>query len=373
MKKGLLALILAACLPLTGCSAMLERSYEARQRHEEKPATAADASALRVENYRELVSAVLYLVSQGQEEGSIQLYDYDGEVENDLTRACLEVATEDPLGAYAVDYIKHESSRVVSYYQAKVSISYRRTQEEIRSMVNVTGSGAIRSELQEALSQFSGQVVLRVAYFAEDEDSIRALVRQAYYDTPTAALGMPQIDVSLYPDSGRERVVEILLTYSHSAEELRRRSQELLAAAAQFVYPWDMDREAAARQAAAEVCYHSSYDPQGGSTAYAALVEGSADDEGLALAYALVCQELRNVTCEIVEGTLQGEAHYWNEVRLPRSEKLYLDLSRSTELSSTLYTAEEMAQMGYRWEGDPVEEPLPEETVPAEEENSGEM
>ena len=107
MKKGLLALILSASLLLSGCSAMLERSYEAAQRHEEKPATAADASALRVENYRELVSAVLYLVSQGQEEGSIQLYDYDGEVENDLTRACLEVATEDPLGAYAVDYIKH--------------------------------------------------------------------------------------------------------------------------------------------------------------------------------------------------------------------------------------------------------------------------
>ncbi len=366
MKKGLLALILAACLPLTGCSAMLERSYEARQRHEEKPVTAEGSSGLRVENYRELVSAVLYLVSQGQEEGIIQLYDYDGEVESDLTRACLEVATEDPLGAYCVDYIKHESSRVVSYYQAKLSISYRRTQEEIRSMVNVTGSGAIRAELQEALTNFSDQVVLRVAYFAEDEASILALARQAYYDTPAAALGMPQVEIGLYPDSGRERVVEILLTYSEGAEELRRKSARLAAAGAEFVYPWDMDREAAVRQAAAEVCYHSGYDPQGGVTAYAALVEGAANDEGLALAYSLVCRELERVTCEIVEGAWQGEPHFWNEVRFSQGEPLYLDLSRFTELSSTLYTAEEMTQMGYRWPGGPAEE-SPEESPQASE------
>ncbi|WP_251449002.1 hypothetical protein [Vermiculatibacterium agrestimuris] len=366
MKKGLLALILAACLPLTGCSAMLERSYEAGQRHEEKPVTAEGSSGLRVENYRELVSAVLYLVSQGQEEGTIQLYDYDGEVESDLTRACLEVATEDPLGAYCVDYIKHESSRVVSYYQAKLSISYRRTQEEIRSMVNVTGSGAIRAELQEALTNFSDQVVLRVAYFAEDEASILALARQAYYDTPAAALGMPQVEIGLYPDSGRERVVEILLTYSEGAEELRRKSARLAAAGAEFVYPWDMDREAAVRQAAAEVCYHSGYDPQGGVTAYAALVEGAANDEGLALAYSLVCRELERVTCEIVEGAWQGEPHFWNEVRFSQGEPLYLDLSRFTELSSTLYTADEMADMGYRWAGGPAEE-SPEESPQASE------
>ncbi len=376
MKKRILPAGLALAFLLTGCSAMLERSYESSQRHEEKPVTAEDSSVLRVENYRELVSAVLYLVSQGYEEGTIQLHDYDGEVESDLTAACLEVATEDPLGAYAVDYIKHESGRVVSYYQARLSISYRHTQEEVRSMVNVTGSGAIRAELQDALSRFDDRVVLRVAYFAEDEDSIRALVRQAYYDTPAAALGMPQVEISLYPDAGRERVVEILLTYDLTPEELRRRSETIAAHLAEFTYPWDMDREAAVRQAAAEVCYRADFDPQGGSTAYAALVEGSADTEGLSLTYALVCRELSGVTCEIIEGTLNGEPHFWNEVRLTaRGETFYLDLSRFTELSSTLYSAEEMTQMGYLWPGAPVEEepqqiPESEESPPPE--NGGE-
>ena len=185
---------LAACLLLTlpGCASILERSYSSSTPHVDRPATAGDSSAIRVENYRELVSAVLFLVSQGEEEGVIQLQDYAGEVEADLTAACLEVATEDPLGAYAVEYIKHETTRVVSYDQATLTIHYRRTPEQIRSISTVTGTGAIRTELQSALEEFETEVVFRVAYFAEDADFIAGLIRQAYYDTPGAALGMPE-------------------------------------------------------------------------------------------------------------------------------------------------------------------------------------
>lgn len=75
-------------------------------------------------------------------------------MEADLTAACLEVSHEDPLGAYAVDYIKHEFSRILTYYQATITIGYRRTLEQIRSVVPVTGSSAIRSEVQGALAQF---------------------------------------------------------------------------------------------------------------------------------------------------------------------------------------------------------------------------
>ena len=59
MKKRVLALALCGCLALTGCSAMLERSYESTAAHVDKPVTAEDSSVLRVENYQELVSAVL--------------------------------------------------------------------------------------------------------------------------------------------------------------------------------------------------------------------------------------------------------------------------------------------------------------------------
>ena len=117
MKKSILALALLFCLLLSGCGEVLAGSYQVSTAHVDRPETAEDSSAIRVESYRELVSAVLYLVAQGEEAGIIQLYDYPGDVETDVTAACLEVATQDPLGAYCVDYIRHEVTRVVSYDQ----------------------------------------------------------------------------------------------------------------------------------------------------------------------------------------------------------------------------------------------------------------
>ena len=144
-KQGLLAVGLTAVLLLSGCSAMLERSYVSVEEHNENPASDG-GSALRVESYQELVSAILYCVSNGEETGVIRLYNYPRDVESDLESACLEVVQEDPLGAYAVDYIRHEIRHIVSYYEATVHIAYRRTAEQIASVVSVTGVTAIRSE-----------------------------------------------------------------------------------------------------------------------------------------------------------------------------------------------------------------------------------
>ena len=190
MKKRILALLLAFCLLLSGCASLLERPYTVVEPHTEQPAVGEDPSTLRVESYSELVGAVLYLVSQCQEEGRVQLVDYDGDVEDALNRACLEVAREDPLGAYAVDFIKNDYTRILTTYEANIYISYRRTPEQIRALVNVTGASAIRREMGEALSAFQGELALRVAYFVGDAASIAELVHQAYYDTPAAALGM---------------------------------------------------------------------------------------------------------------------------------------------------------------------------------------
>lgn len=354
MKRKLLCGILSLTLlfSLSGCANLLERSYTSSAVHVDRPTTGEDPSVLRVENYRELVSAVLYLVSQGAEEGTIQLHDYTGAVETDLPAACVEVATQDPLGAYCVDYIKHEYTRVVSYYQANLDIHYRRSQEQVRSMVRVTGTGAIRTELQESLSRFATEVVLRVAYFSEDEASIDQLIRQAYYDTPAAALGFPEVQISLYPESGRERVVEILLTYPESVEELRR-ERELLDQRVRELPSPDTDggEERRARRALDQLWSYAVYSPDGGSTAYDALVSGVADDEGMALAYTLLSRRAE-LNSTVVEGERLGEPRFWNELTLSGGEKRYLDPAEGT---GTLYTAQALFEAGYRWPEGPQE------------------
>ena len=357
MKKRLLVLGLCLTLLLTGCSAMLDRPYTSVVAHAEHPVTGEDDSTVQVESYSELVSAVLYFVSQSTQQGTVRLVNYDGDVEEDLNRACLEVAKDDPLGAYAVDFIKNDYTRVRASYGANIYITCRRTPEQIRSLVSVTGAGAIRAELGDALADFQPELALRVGYFAEDEAYITALARQAYYDTPAAALGMPEIAVALYPDHGTQRIVELTLSYSQDPDLLRRKSKELTARAE------ELTGQIAARQDTREgrlwLLYQmlpdwvsglpdGASEGSGRSTAWDALVGGGADSEGLALAFELLCDQLE-IDCTVVEGTLEGEPHFWNA--LPGSQSRNVDLSRG-EFGST-YTDEQLLAMGYSWEGAP--------------------
>lgn len=349
MKKRVLALAVAGCLVLSSCKAMLARSYSTVTPHADRPTTAEDPSVLRVENYRELVSAVLYLVSEGEEEGVIQLHNYDGEEESDLTAACLEVATQDPLGAYAVDYIKHELSRVVSYYEATLAIRYRRSEEQRKSIVSVNGDQAIREALLAALEDISTEAVLRVPYFFGGEDAIKNLLREAYYAHPALALELPEAQVNLYPDSGRERIVEIELTYSEEAETLREKREELAHRVVDLLSEGERPAGEEGAQLALEKLWDGGeavYDPEGGSTACAALVEGRADSEGMALGFALLCQEL-GLNCSVRAGELDGEEHFWNEVELSSGKTLCIDPSRGREWEQAAFSPEEFSTLGY--------------------------
>ena len=225
--RGMIAGLLTLSLLLTGCSAMLEREYVGTTPHNAAPTTEGDSSTLRADSYQELVNALVYLVDTGVEEGTIRLYfDSDG-VEADLEAACLEVVQEDPLGAYAVDFIKFSVTRVMTYAQADVYFTYRRTPEQVDSIVQATGVTAIRDELEAALSSFSTECVLRVSYFNEDEDLIRSLARQAYYNVPDSALGMPELEITLYPETGLQRIVEVLLTYPLEQTLLEQQKEAL--------------------------------------------------------------------------------------------------------------------------------------------------
>jgi hypothetical protein len=346
LKRGIacLLLLLSSLCLLTGCTALLNREYLSVEPHEPFSDSDSDSSALRVESYQGLVNAVLHLVSQGETHGVIGLYNYTRDVESDLTAACLEIAKEDPLGAYAVDYIKHDFVRIVSYYEANVYITYRRTPEQIKNIVSVTGSSAIKGELRDTLAAFAPEAVLQVSYLAEDEDYILQLIQQAYYDTPQAALGMPQVQITLYPDSGYRRIVEIQLTYPDSLEQLRARRDAALSAAQTLQAKL---QALPADQVPFELLQllQQEVSPGDGSTAYHALVEGQADSQGMALACQLLCQSMQ-LEGTVVRGELEGNTHFWNIVYTQEGYR-HLDASQP---GGALLTDQAWEAAGYTWD-----------------------
>ena len=204
-KTRLLALLLSLglVLGLAGCGSMLERSY---------------ASVIRAETYQGLVSALLHLVEQGAEKGELRLYQYSsvtGAAASDVDQACLEVTQEDPLGAYAVDYIKYNVEQTVSYYQINVKLAYNIDPKELKDVISVTGSTAVRQELEELLPDQPQKVVFRIGYFSAEDSAatLRQAVQDAYDNQSSPLPALENINVALYPDHGQQRVAAITLTW----------------------------------------------------------------------------------------------------------------------------------------------------------------
>ena len=353
MKRCVLALALCGALALSGCSSLLERPYVMVEPHREQPALSEDSSALQVETYSELVSAVLFLVSQGDETGTIRLTDYRGDVEEDLDRACREVADDDPLGAYAVDSISHSYTRVLTTYEASLSIGYRRTREQIQGLRTVSSTSAVRLEVVRALEEYRPELALRVSYFTGDAGTVVNLVRQAYYDAPGSAMGMPQYSVALYPEGGTgvQRVVEVVFTYSEPLTVMQRRQAQLQARVDELTaaLPVPSGGESGRQAQLFSLLTAARYDPEGGPTAWDALAGDGGDSEGLALAFQLLAEEL-GVGSALVEGELDGQRHFWNQLTADGGAH-YVDLTRDAD--GTTYSARDLASLGYDWAGAP--------------------
>ena len=350
MKKQLIALAAAAAILLSGCSSLLDRDYSYVTAHNTTPTAAeGDPSILRAENYQELVNALVYFVAQGTQEGTVRLYGEWEDVEADLDAACLEVVQEDPLGAYAVEYMKYSVTSVVTYYEADIQPTYRRSREQVDSIVSATGTTAIRNELESALADFASEQVLRISYFNEDENYIRTLCQEAYCATPATALDMPEVEVAIYPDSGQQRIVEILLTYHLDQQELARRSDLVRQAVADMASGLSRtgDKAALLRTAQA-VLEKGGYDPAGGATAYHALLEGSGNSQGISLAFALVCQAL-GTECMVVPGLLGEQPHYWTVVSTPEGWR-HLDLTRLDGSEDPFLVDSQMEEAGFSWD-----------------------
>ena len=95
---------------------------------------------------RDVVNGLIYFINRGAESGSIRFDGEEPDVRALLDEACLEVVQEDPLGAYAVEYIKYNVAPIVGSYEADVHITYRRSREQVAAITDATGASAIRSE-----------------------------------------------------------------------------------------------------------------------------------------------------------------------------------------------------------------------------------
>ena len=225
MKTRLLAMVLALVF-LTGCASILDREYNTVEPHSSKFWESEAADTLRAENYQDLVNDLLILIGRHKESATIRLYNFDDEliVTETVEQAMGEVQKETPLGSYAVEYVASATQAQRGYYEISLQIGYRRTAEQIQSLMNATSAEAIYSLLESALNAGRTELAVRIIYWGVDS---RATVEEAVVQLreERGLTETPEWLVHYHPSDGAVGLVEIIM---QPTEEDLAEMEELL-------------------------------------------------------------------------------------------------------------------------------------------------
>ena len=211
MRKKFIPLTLALCLTLSGCgNIVLERSYSVSAPHSEVYWENENADTLRADSYQDLVNALLLLLGEHSEEGTVRIYGNDEEAASMAEQACREVQEDTALGAYLLEYISYTDAREHGYYEMRVRLGYRRTAEEQAGIITATSTEALPDLLRLTAEEGTvKRVAVRFGYFTTDRDGLREMVREVQSEVE------PNFEqpwqVYFYPDTDDVGIVEVVL------------------------------------------------------------------------------------------------------------------------------------------------------------------
>jgi len=366
MKR--LAILILLLLSLTGCS-LAPDEYLYVSPHVDSNTPSGSKDAVTVENYLSLKNAILSMVRTGQTEGVIHASSYDGVVEDDLAEAAYEISKLDPLGAYAVDYLTHSCTQIVSYYEISINITFRRTVQDISEIVSVATGSQLEDQLQQAILRSDDRLTLRLSSYRDQEQQVPAMVSEYCASDPAMVMETPSCSISIYPESGSIRIMEIDFIYTNSPETLqsmRMAVQESIDGAAEYIRYRTTDRDKAKLLFTYLMERFRYTEAETVTPLYDALCSGIADPTGLAQAWQLICDQA-GVECYTVSGIRDGEPYTWNIVSMDGYYR-HIDLARcALELNQLVFWSDaDMTEYYWNTELLPACEPLPEEPEEAE-------
>ncbi len=228
--------VLAVCLLLCGCS-LLEREYRSLEPHSHSYREDADKNAFRANNYQDLVNAILLMAEDRQERGQIHIYEEDaGTIRDMLWNARDEVLQQTPAGAYALEKLTWESQAQRDYWEADLSLTYRRTEAEEDAIIDASSSNAVYDLIPFALEEQRQCLAVRFVHLAQTPEELTTGIlalqdpqepaeestapeeppaeeapseEDLPEEAPPAGEGTPPWRVYLYPNNENAGIVEI--------------------------------------------------------------------------------------------------------------------------------------------------------------------
>lgn len=375
--KRFVVCCLAVCLLLSGCASLFDGNYVSTMPHEEQNDLQGNVNA-QVDEYEELLAALIAMAERGSRNGIIYIPNYDqDQIGADMEKAAKIALFRSPIAAYAVEEITWELGTNSGQRAVAVSITYFHERSEILKIRRVSNTEEAIEMLYRELEDSSSGVVM----YLEDYSKVDyvQLVEQYAFHNPQMVMEVPQVIANVYPKTGSSRVVELKFNYQNTREDLRLFKSQVLPVYTSFQYQVadnTPDQEKFSQlysllmvRGFGEYTIETSITP-----AYSLLWHGTGDSKAFATLYAAICRLLK-LECQVIVGTREGEPWYWNLVKIGDGY-YHLDLLQSyVQGAFHLMTDGDMS--GYVWNYSaypPTPEEMPsqiQETEPKETEPTG--
>ncbi len=348
--KRLCVFALALCFTLgfSGCD-LFEKEYRTETDYVDSSSELKDEPGIiTVQNYIGMKNALIQLINNAEEYGTIRTDKYRGSAEDDISRACFEVTRETPIGLYAVDYMTHSVSQILSYYQMEIYIRYKRTADEIAGVTTVYSAQDTYDYIQNALESFDSSVAVLQVSSSVSEEEIERFVDEHYLSSLQNIPEKPKITINTYVADADaiQKITEVVFSYTQTKSELREKARQLRDFAYSF---YDSDNFGNISHVCTGIMERAKPGLTG-KTAYNALFGTNfADSEGYALAVKLLCIS-GGIECYVVKGRLNNSEHFWNIVNVDGAY-YHLDLFTADKKQITAaLLADNNMWASYQWD-----------------------
>ena len=349
MKKFLLICCLFFCLCLlAGCSGWMSGSYTSVTPNHSSNMGQTD-DVIQVTTFEEMRDALIAMVEAGDQEAVLYVSGMtDVMMEYHMDNAVELIKNRNAIGAYAIREITYELGAHMGSTAISVDIDYEHNRAEILRIKKANTMDDVVQLLKAALENFSDNLVVKVKRYNN-----RDLVQYArdYMDLyPQKCMEMPQMTISTYPETGSERIIEIIFNYQTSRESLRDMQQsvsDVFTSAQYYIDPAASTREKFSQLYSFLMQRYIYKMGTSITPSYSLLRHGIGDSKAFATVFASMCRQV-DLHCEIVSGTRNAEAWHWNIVVVDDTY-YYVDLLASLEENGIVFKTEE-EMTGYIWD-----------------------
>ena len=228
-KLAAVVLIFALSASLCGCGGLFDKEYVSVSDYVTAAGDDDEPDArITVKTFSELKRALVKLVSAGGTESTI-MFDpaYEGDTTEDMASACWQVRTRDALCAYCVENIAYELTKIVTYYEANIRITYSEAGQSVGDIIQMQYSAGLGEAIKNAYETGKTKLVVLISHSSYSAENVELYAGKVYEEYPASSTASPKVNVNMFSGTGMQRLYEINIDYGMSAAELDARRSEI--------------------------------------------------------------------------------------------------------------------------------------------------